>query len=71
METYSRVLGAFLGAALGDAMGANTESKTPAMILARYGRYLDDLLPGRPASSPTTFPWPGSRPRCCWSTAGR
>ena len=46
METYSRVLGAFLGAALGDAMGANTESKTPAMILARYGRYLDDLLPG-------------------------
>lgn len=66
MDSYERVLGCFYGAAIGDAMGAATETMTPQMILDRYGAYVDQLLaPGdgtfgagcRPASSRTIFPW--------------
>lgn len=46
MEKYKRILGSFLGAATGDAMGANTEGRTPEMITERFGDYLEELLPG-------------------------
>lgn len=46
MDNYQRVFGAVLGAAVGDAMGAVTESKTPEMIRERFGGYVSDLLPG-------------------------
>ena len=67
MDSYERVLGCFYGAAIGDAMGAATETMTPQMILDRYGAYVDQLLApamepfpqaARPASSRTIFPWP-------------
>jgi ADP-ribosylglycohydrolase len=32
MESRERILGSILGAAVGDAMGAVTETKTPEMI---------------------------------------
>ena len=44
MDSYERVLGCFYGAAIGDAMGAATETMTPQMILDRYGAYVDQLL---------------------------
>ncbi|MCE5188697.1 MAG: ADP-ribosylglycohydrolase family protein [Eubacteriales bacterium] len=46
MDVKSRILGSILGAAVGDAMGAVTETKTPEMIRARFGGYVEDLLPG-------------------------
>lgn len=46
MEKYQQILGSFLGAAMGDAMGANTECRTPEMIVERFGGYLEDLRPG-------------------------
>ena len=46
MDDQSRILGSILGAAVGDAMGAVTETKTPEMIRARFGGYVEDLLPG-------------------------
>lgn len=46
MDNYNRILGAMLGAAAGDAMGALTETKSAEMILERFGAYVDDLLPG-------------------------
>lgn len=45
MTTYDRILGAFYGAAIGDAMGAATETMTPTMIVERYGKYLDEIVP--------------------------
>ncbi len=46
MNSFKRVYGSIFGAAVGDAMGAVTESKTPDMIIERFGGYVDDLLPG-------------------------
>lgn len=51
MDHYQRVLGSFYGAALGDAMGAATETMTPQMIRERFGQYLNDLV----APGPGTF----------------
>ncbi len=45
MNTYDRILGCIYGAALGDAMGANTETKTTQMIIDEFGGYYFDLLP--------------------------
>ena len=44
MDSYERVLGCFYGAAIGDTMGAATETMTPQMILDRYGAYVDRLF---------------------------
>lgn len=50
MEHYDRVLGCFYGAAVGDAMGAATETMTPQMIRERFGGYVDKLLPAGPGT---------------------
>ena len=47
MDTYQRILGSILGAAVGDAMGAATETKNTEMILQQYGGYVRELLPGQ------------------------
>lgn len=47
MDSYDKVLGCIWGAAIGDAMGAATETKTPAMIRGQFGGYVEDLLPGQ------------------------
>lgn len=51
MDSSRRVLGSFWGAAVGDAMGAATETMTPDMIRRRFGGYLDHLA----APGPGTF----------------
>lgn len=45
MHRYDRVLGAFLGAAVGDAMGAITETLPIEYILANNGGYVRSFLP--------------------------
>lgn len=47
MDTYQRILGSILGAAVGDAMGAATETKNTDMILQQYGDYVRELMPGQ------------------------
>lgn len=49
-NSYERVLGSFYGAAVGDAMGSATETMTPGMIVERYGKYLDELVPAGPGT---------------------
>lgn len=46
-DIYDKMLGAFIGAAAGDALGALTEKKSPAMILSDFGDFIDgfDELP--------------------------
>lgn len=51
MGQLERVYGSIVGAAVGDAMGAVTETKTPDMIVAEFGAYVEDLYP----SPPNTF----------------
>ena len=38
-----KILGGLLGAAIGDALGALTETYTPAMIKEVYGHYITDF----------------------------
>lgn len=44
MTCEQRILGALAGAAIGDAMGAVTETKTTEAILKRHGSYVTELL---------------------------
>lgn len=44
MTTEERILGALLGAAVGDAMGAVTETKTTEAIVKRHGGFVTTLL---------------------------
>lgn len=46
MDNFTHVYGSILGAAVGDAMGSVTESKTPEMIKSMFSGYVGDLLPG-------------------------
>lgn len=43
-NVYDKIFGSFLGAAVGDAMGAVTETKTTEMILEMFGGYVDDIV---------------------------
>lgn len=61
MNVTERIHGALLGAAIGDAMGAATELRTPAQILAHFGGEVTTFLPppddtfarGQPAGAVT------------------
>lgn len=44
VETYDKIFGSFLGAAVGDAMGAVTETKTRERILEQFGGYIEDFV---------------------------
>lgn len=44
-EQYNKILGSILGAAVGDAMGAVTETRTTQMIKQRFGGFVEDLVP--------------------------
>lgn len=44
MTTEERILGSLLGAAVGDAMGAVTETKTTEAIVKRHGGFVTTLL---------------------------
>lgn len=44
VEVYDKIYGSFLGAAVGDAMGAVTETKTTDMILEKFGGYIEDFV---------------------------
>lgn len=44
MKKHEKVLGCILGAAVGDAMGAATETRTSEMILERFGGYVKALV---------------------------
>lgn len=41
---YDKIFGSFLGAAIGDAMGAVTETKTTEEIVAQFGGYIEDFV---------------------------
>ena len=56
MDSYNRVLGSFLGAAIGDAMGAATETMTPEMIRQRFGGYLDRMTAPGPGTFSNGYP---------------
>lgn len=43
-EQYNKILGSLLGAAVGDAMGAVTETRTSWMIRRDFGGYVEDLV---------------------------
>lgn len=43
VDTYDKILGSILGAAVGDAMGAFTETRTPEMIKEHFGGYVDSF----------------------------
>ncbi len=44
-QKYDKIFGSILGAAVGDAMGAVTETKTTALIRKKFGGLVEDLLP--------------------------
>jgi ADP-ribosylglycohydrolase len=45
MERYEKILGGFLGAAVGDAMGAATETRSMEQIKSYFGGYVKEFLP--------------------------
>ena len=40
MNNYNKILGGFLGAAVGEAMGASTEMRTTEQIIEYFGGYV-------------------------------
>ena len=57
MDTFSdRALGALAGAAVGDALGGAAEGNAPDDIQARYGGYIDGIVP------PFNADWRNARP---------
>lgn len=52
-ELVDRARGAFMGLAIGDALGSPTEGKTPAQIQQRWGR-VTDFLTEQPAGTDDT-----------------
>lgn len=55
ISLQDRARGAFLGLAVGDALGSPTEGKTPEEIRARWGRVVDFLTPEQGGSDDTEF----------------
>lgn len=55
-DLQSRVLGCLAGAAVGDALGAPTETRTPEQIRQRYGGWVEDIVP------PWDTNWRDARP---------
>ncbi|NUN68875.1 MAG: ADP-ribosylglycohydrolase family protein [Bacteroidetes bacterium] len=56
-----RARGAFLGLAVGDALGGPTEGKTPEAIAAQWGRVTDFLSPEQGGSDDTEYALFGAR----------